>query len=80
MLNLGFIKKCDNGYNVTDIGKYYGGMQNYYMGKASVRWDERLLCNENFINEIIEVGEKSSKKKILERNLRLNTEQTTVTM
>ncbi|WP_148824808.1 hypothetical protein [Campylobacter concisus] len=79
MLNLGFIKKCDNGYNVTDIGKYYGGMQNYYMGKASVRWDERLLCNENFINEIIEVGEKSSKKKILERNLRLNTEQTTVT-
>ena len=79
LLNLGFIKKCDNGYNVTDIGKYYGGMQNYYMGKASVRWDERLLCNENFINEIIEVGEKSSKKKILERNLRLNTEQTTVT-
>ena len=79
LLNLGFIKKCDNGYNVTDIGRYYGGMQNYYMGKASVRWDERLLCNENFINEIIEVGEKSSKKKILERNLRLNTEQTTVT-
>ena len=79
MLNLGFIKKCDNGYNVTDAGRYYGGMQNYYMGKASVRWDERLLCNENFINEIIEVGEKSSKKKILERNLRLNTEQTTVT-
>ena len=79
MLNLGFIKKCDNGYNVTDVGRYYGGMQNYYMGKASVRWDERLLCNENFINEIIEVGEKSSKKKILERNLRLNTEQTTVT-
>ena len=40
LLNLGFIKKCDNGYYVTDIGKYYGGMQNYYMGKASVRWDE----------------------------------------
>lgn len=35
LLNLGFIKKCDNGYNVTDVGKYYGGMQNYYMGRAS---------------------------------------------
>ena len=32
------------------------------MGRASVRWDERLLCNENFINEIVKVGEKSSKK------------------
>lgn len=62
LLNLGFIKKCDNGYNVTDVGKYYGGMQNYCMGRASVRWDERLLCNENFINEIVKVGEKSSKK------------------
>lgn len=62
LLNLGFIKKCDNGYNVTDVGRYYGGMQNFYMGKASVRWDERLLCNENFINEIVKVGEKSSKK------------------
>ena len=40
LLNLGFIKKCDNGYNVTDVGRYYGGMQNFYMGKASVRWDE----------------------------------------
>lgn len=27
LLNLGFIKKCDNGYNVTDVGRYYGGMQ-----------------------------------------------------
>ncbi|WP_223231507.1 hypothetical protein [Campylobacter concisus] len=62
LLNLGFIKKCDNGYNVTDVGRYYGGMQNFYMGKASVRWDERLLCNENFINEIVKVGEISSKK------------------
>ena len=62
LLNLGFIKKCDNGYNVTDAGRYYGGMQNFYMGKASVRWDERLLCNENFINKIVKVGEKSSKK------------------
>ena len=32
------------------------------MGKASVRWDERLLCNENFTNEIVKVGEISSKK------------------
>ena len=47
---------------MTDVGRYYGGMQNYYMGKASVRWDERLLCNENFINEIVKVGKKSSKK------------------
>ena len=62
LLNLGFIKKCDNGYNVTDAGRYYGGMQNFYMGKASVRWDERLLCNENFTNKIVKVGEKSSKK------------------
>ena len=62
LLNLGFIKKCDNGYNVTDVGRYYGGMQNFYMGKASVRWDERLLCNENFTNEIVKVGEISSKK------------------
>jgi len=36
--------------------------KNYYMGKASVRWDERLLCNENFTNEIVKVGEISSKK------------------
>ena len=62
LLNLGFIKKCDNGYNVTDVGRYYGGMQNFYMGKASVRWEERLLCNENFIDEIVKVGEISSKK------------------
>ena len=47
---------------MTDVGRYYGGMQNYYMGKASVRWDERLLYNENFINEIVKVDEKSSKK------------------
>ena len=62
LLSLGFIKKCDNGYNVTDVGKYYGGIQNYYMGRASVRWDERIVYNENFINEIVKVGEKSSKK------------------
>ena len=62
LLNLGFIKKCDNGYNVTDVGRYYGGMQNFYMGKASVRWEERLLYNENFIDEIVKVDEKSSKK------------------
>ena len=47
---------------MTDVGRYYGGMQNFYMGKASVRWDERLLCNENFTNEIVKVGEISSKK------------------
>ena len=62
LLSLGFIKKCDNGYNVTDVGKYYGGIQNYYMGRASVRWDERIVYNENFINEIVKVGEISSKK------------------
>lgn len=62
LLNLGLIKKCENGYNVTDVGRYYGGMQNFYMGKASVRWEERLLCNENFIDEIVKVDEKSSKK------------------
>ena len=62
LLNLGFIKKCDNGYNVTDIGKYYGGKQNFYMGKASVRWDERLLCNENFINEIVKIGAKVARE------------------
>ena len=62
LLNLGFIKKCDNGYNVTDVGRYYVGMQNYYMSKASVRWDERLLCNENFIDEITKTSEKASKK------------------
>ena len=62
LLNLGFIKKCDNGYNVTDVGKYYGGKQNFYMGKASVRRDERLLCNKNFIDEIAETSEKASKK------------------
>ena len=62
LLNLGFIKKCDNGYNVTDVGRYYGGMQNYYMGKASVRWDERLLYNENFIDEITKSGEKALEK------------------
>ena len=62
LLNLGFIKKCDNGYNVTDVGKYYGGKQNFYMGKASVKWDKRLLCNENFIDEITKTSEKASKK------------------
>ena len=29
LLNLGFIKKCDNGYNVTDVGRYYGGMSTW---------------------------------------------------
>lgn len=62
LLNLGFIKKCDNGYNVTDVGKYCGGMQNYYMGRASVRWDERIVCNENFIDEITKIGEKALEK------------------
>ena len=62
LLNLGFIKKCDNGYNVTDVGKYYGGMQNYYMGRASVRWDERILYNEIFIDEITKFGVKVAKE------------------
>lgn len=81
---MGFIKKCDNGYNVTDFGKYYGGIQNYYMDKASVRWDERIVYNENFVDEITKSGEKvlkkSKKRKTLERNLKQNTEQTTATM
>jgi hypothetical protein len=47
---------------VTDIGKCYGGAQNYYMGKASVRWDERIVYNENFIDEITKSGEKALKK------------------
>lgn len=63
LLNLGFIKKCDNGYNVTDIGKYYGGVQNYYyMGRASVRWDERIVYNEIFIDEITKFGVKVAKE------------------
>ena len=62
LLNLGFIKKCDNGYNVTEVGKYYGGMQNYYMGRASVRWDERILYNEIFIDEITKFGVKVAKE------------------
>ncbi|MGP1359333.1 hypothetical protein [Campylobacter sp.] len=47
---------------MTDIGKYYGGMQNYYMGRASVRWDERIAYNEIFIDEITISGEKALKK------------------
>jgi len=62
LLNLGFIKKCDNGYNVTDVGKYYGGMQNYYMGRASVRWDERIVYNENFVDEIMKNTAKTAKE------------------
>ena len=62
LLNLGFIKKCDNGYCVTDIGKYYGGMQNYYMGRASVRWDERIVYNENFVDEIMKKTAKTAKE------------------
>ena len=49
LLILGFIKKCDNGYNMTDVGRYYGGIQNYYMGRASVRWNERI----EFITKIL---------------------------
>ena len=62
LLNLGFIKKCDNGYNVTDVGKYYGGMQNYYMGRASVRWDERIVYNENFVDEIMKNTAETAKE------------------
>ena len=62
LLNLGFIKKCDNGYNVTDVGKYYGGMQNYCMGRASVRWDERIVYNENFVDEIMKNTAKTAKE------------------
>ena len=86
LLNLGLIKKCENGYNVTDVGRYYGGMQNFYMGKASVRWEERLLCNENFIDEItksdkklLKKSKKSITRKTLERNLRQAIELMTVT-
>ena len=70
LLNLGFIKKCDNGYNVTDVGRYYGGMQNYYMGKASVRWDERILYNEIFIDEITKFGVKVAKEEQKEEGFR----------
>ena len=62
LLKLGFIKKFDNGYNVTDVGKYYGGKQNYYMGSASVRWDERIVYNENFMDEIAKIGAKVAKE------------------
>ena len=68
LLNLGLIKKCENGYNVTDVGRYYGGMQNFYMGKASVRWEERLLCNENFIDEITKSDKKALEKEQKEHN------------
>ena len=37
-------------------------MQNYYIGKASVRWDERIVYNENFVDEITKSGEKALKK------------------
>lgn len=47
---------------MTDIGKCYGGIQNYYMGRASVRWDERIAYNEIFIDEITRSGEKALKK------------------
>ena len=62
LLNLGLIKKCENGYNVTDVGKYYGGKQNYYMGRASVRWDERIVYNENFVDEIMKNTAKTAKE------------------
>ena len=62
LLNLGVIKKCDNGYNVTDAGRYYGGMQNYYMGRASVRWNERIVYNENFVDEIMKNTAKTAKE------------------
>ena len=40
LLNLGFIKKCDNGYNVTDVGRYYGGMQKIstWVKQATTNW------------------------------------------
>lgn len=47
---------------MTDVGKYYGGMQNYYMGRASVRWDERIVYNENFVDEIIKNTAKTAKE------------------
>jgi len=47
---------------VTDVGKYYGGKQNYYMGRASVRWDERIVYNENFVDEIMKNTAKTAKE------------------
>jgi len=51
-----------NAKDVNEVLLNLGFIQNFYMGRASVRWDERLLCNENFIDEITKAGEKSSKK------------------
>ena len=37
-------------------------MQNYYMGRASVRWDERIVYNENFVDEIMKNTAKTAKE------------------
>ena len=51
-VNIGYAEKCSNGYTVTQLGKSKGGEQNFYMGKANIRWTEEILKDDIFINEI----------------------------
>ncbi|WP_229770951.1 PDDEXK family nuclease [Campylobacter portucalensis] len=51
-IELNFIKKCDKGYEITDLGKQNAGEQKFYMGNSFIIWDEKILNNELFLKMI----------------------------
>lgn len=49
---INFIKKCNNGWELTDLGKKNGGIQNNYKGNLSVYWKTEILNNKIFKNAV----------------------------
>ena len=47
-----FIKKCDSGWELTELGKKNGGIQNNYKGNLSVYWKIEILNNKIFKNAV----------------------------
>ncbi|MGP1532947.1 MAG: hypothetical protein ACTTJF_02640 [Campylobacter sp.] len=49
---INFIKKCNSGWELTDLGKKNGGIQNNYKGNLSVYWKIEILNNKIFKNAV----------------------------
>ena len=49
---INFIKKCNSGWELTDLGKKNGGIQNNYKGNLSVYWKTEILNNKIFKNAV----------------------------
>ena len=49
---INFIKKCNSGWELTDLGTKNGGIQNNYKGNLSVYWKTEILNNKIFKNAV----------------------------